>query len=355
MRIAIISITNEGARLADRLTASLQGEIEIFAKVGRNPAGAKEYNHLGQLVATLFHQYDSFVFIMTVGVVVRIIAPHVRDKRYDPAVVVLDEAGNHAISLLSGHLGHSNALTTLLGQAVQAKAIITTSNDTLQKPAVDLLAVKLNAAIEPFDNLCIMDAAIDHGENVAFFIDTSLVNYETYLVTAAEFDITLLDIKDLTKVDNYDAAVVITDKDLYMVKPCLFLRPPTLVAGISCRQDTSSSEILSALADSCKKIGRSMKSIAAIASSEAREDEIGVLATAQQIEVPMRFFPIDDLLRHAGRREGSPNPADARLDPASVCETAALMAAKADSLVLAASHYDNVIVALAEAKSCWWE
>jgi cobalt-precorrin 5A hydrolase len=358
MRIAIISITNEGALLAQRLTASLKGEIDVFAKVGRNPVEAKEYEHLGQLVSTLFHQYDSFVFIMSVGVVVRVIAPHVRDKRYDPAVVVMDEAGSYAISLLSGHLGHANALTGKVGASVNAHSVITTAADVLQKPAVDLLAVKINAAIEPFENLRTMNAAIDNGDKVSFFIDSTLANYETYVVAAEECDVNLIDIKELADSHSYDAAVVITDKELYMVKPYVFLRPASLVIGIGCRQDTTSSEILGALADACKKAGRSMKSIAAIVSSSAKEDEIGVLATAQQIEVPVRFFKPETLqhcITNLGLKTSIIIDETTGESVANVCEATALIAAKADSLVLGATPYTNVMIAIAEAKSRWWE
>ena len=70
---------------------------------------------------------------MTVGMVVRIIAPHVRDKHYDPSVVVVDETSNYAISLLSGHLCGANALTRRVGAAIGAQSIITTTPDVLQK------------------------------------------------------------------------------------------------------------------------------------------------------------------------------------------------------------------------------
>jgi cobalt-precorrin 5A hydrolase len=358
MRIAIISITNEGALLAQGLTASLKGEIDVFAKVGRNPAEAKEYEHLGQLVATLFHQYDSFVFIMSVGVVVRVIAPHVRDKRYDPAVVVMDEAGSYAISLLSGHLGHVNALTRKVGESVNAQSVITTATDVLQKPAVDLLAVKINAAIEPFENLHTMNAAIDKGDSVSFFIDSTLANYETYIAAAEEFDVKLIDIKELADAASYDAAVVITDKELYMVKPYVFLRPASLVVGINCRPGATGSEILGAIADACRKAGRSTKSIAAIASSVVKEDEIGVLATAQQIEVPVRFFNAEELnqcIEKFGLKKSAIIDEKSGTSIANICEAAALVAAKTDSLILEATLYNNVMIAIAEAKSPWWE
>lgn len=349
MRIAIISITREGAILAQRLAESLEGEIDVFAKKGRNPAKVKEYEHLGQLISMLFHQYDGLVFIMSAGIVVRLISPHVRDKRYDPAVIVLDESGRYAISLLTGHLSGADSLAHRVGEAVDAQPIITTSAAIQQKPAIDILAVKINAAIEPFERLEFMNSVIENGEKVSFFIDSALANYETYIAAAEALDVQLIDMKQLSDTAAYDAAIIISDKELYMTKPHVFLRPATLVLGLTCPHNTRSPLILRAIADACRKLGRSMKSIAALASIASTEDEIGVLTTAQQIEVPLRLFNAKDLRQHAaiaGSQEATPYHA---------CEAAALAAAKADSLLLPATDHEGVIIAIAEAKAHWWE
>jgi cobalt-precorrin 5A hydrolase len=101
--------------------------------------------------------------------------------------------------------------------------------------------------------------------------------------------------KYLADTNIYDAAVVVTDKDLYMVKPHVCLRPATLAVGLECRNGASSAEILAAISDACKKIGRSMKSLAVISTSAVYEDEIGLLATGQQIDVPVRFVDSNQL------------------------------------------------------------
>jgi cobalt-precorrin 5A hydrolase len=218
--------------------------------------------------------------------------------------------------------------------------------------------VKINATIEPFENLQAMNAAIDKGEKVRFFVDSTLANYETYLAAAEEIDVELIDMKELSDVASYDDAVVITDKELYMVKPHVFLRPASLVIGINCRTGTTSSEILGAIADACRKVGRSKKSIAAIASSVAKEEEIGVLATAQQIEVAVRFFNSEDLsqcIEKLGLKTSTIIDEKTGTSVANICEAAALATAKTDSLILEATLYENVMIAIAEAKARWWE
>src|SRR5512136_468239 len=108
MRIAIIAITRNGARLGTRLREGFAGaELFVLRKyAGQAGKGATPFScELHELVGELWQEKNGFVFIMAAGIVVRIIAPLLRDKEHDPAAVVMDDAGRFAISLLSGHLG----------------------------------------------------------------------------------------------------------------------------------------------------------------------------------------------------------------------------------------------------------
>jgi len=102
----------KGALLGEKLREQLDDKIDLYAKArGALHSETSTYDNLSVLVDAIFDKYDGLVFIMAAGIVVRVIAAHIRDKRYDPAVVVMDDAGIHAISLLSGHLGGANELT----------------------------------------------------------------------------------------------------------------------------------------------------------------------------------------------------------------------------------------------------
>lgn len=328
MRIAILSVTNEGAVLAKRLADSLKGDIDIFARAGYNPIAACEYENLDKLVSKLFHQYDGFIFIMSVSMTVRAIATHTRNKYFDPAVITVDESGSFAISLLSGHLGSANALTRRVGEAIGAQSVITSAIDVLQKPEIDLYSIKINAIIEPYEHISAVNAAISDCRKVTFFIDPALPDSAAYINAAEEMDIQLLDIKHLADTSLYDAAVVVTDKDLYMVKPHVFLRPLTLAVGLECRHGTPSTEILAAISEACKKIGRSRKSIATIISSSIYEEEIGLLAAGQ--EVPIRFVDLQNSQEFGDSSE------------------AAALAAENACKILGRLDHDNVKVAIAE-------
>ncbi len=89
----------------------------------------KTFTGIGQLTSDIFHKYDGHVFIMALGIVIRAVAPHVKDKRSDPAVVVVDDVGRFVISALSGHEGGANALAARVASVLRTEAVITTGTE----------------------------------------------------------------------------------------------------------------------------------------------------------------------------------------------------------------------------------
>ena len=131
MKVAVVSITRHGIALAGKVVAALPG-AQLFAPEkfaaeaeGAAPGAAHCYTgKVGDQVPALFAAFDGIVAIVSLGAVVRLIAPHLRGKETDPAVVVLDEAGRFAIPVLSGHLGGANALAGHLATALGATPVL---------------------------------------------------------------------------------------------------------------------------------------------------------------------------------------------------------------------------------------
>lgn len=118
MKLAVLTFSDRGYALGERLCASFEG-----ASLTRCENGG-----LASWTAAHFN-CEGLVFIGSCGIAVRAIAPHVKSKLADPAVIVCDEAGRFAISLLSGHVGGANLLTEQVAAAIGARAIITTASD----------------------------------------------------------------------------------------------------------------------------------------------------------------------------------------------------------------------------------
>jgi cobalt-precorrin 5A hydrolase len=175
MKIAVVSITKHGIALAGKVVAALPGAQlfcpEKFRADGELAAPGATHCYEGKVgdqVPALFAAFDGIVAIVSVGAVVRLIAPHLKNKETDPAVVVIDEAGKFVIPMLSGHLGGANALAGHLASALDAIPVLTTASDARQTLAVDLLGRELGWTFEAtHDEIVRCSAAVVNDEPVA--------------------------------------------------------------------------------------------------------------------------------------------------------------------------------------------
>lgn len=175
MKVAVVSITRHGIALAGKVVAALPGAQlfapEKFADEAEAAAAGAAHCYTGKVgdqVPALFAAFDGIVAIVSLGAVVRLIAPHLRGKDTDPAVVVIDEAGQFAIPVLSGHLGGANALAGHLATALGATPVLTTASDARQTLAVDLLGRELGWTFEAtHGELVRASAAVVNDEPVA--------------------------------------------------------------------------------------------------------------------------------------------------------------------------------------------
>ena len=174
-RIAVVSITRHGIALAGRVLAALPG-ARLFApeKFAAEAAAAAPDAHAcyagktAEQIPILFSNFDGIVAIVSLGAMVRLVAPYLVRKESDPGVVVIDEAGRFVIPMLSGHLGGANALAGLLAGALDATPVLTTASDARQTLAVDLLGRELGWAFEAsHDEIVRASAAMVNDEPVA--------------------------------------------------------------------------------------------------------------------------------------------------------------------------------------------
>ena len=155
MKIAIVSITRHGLHLAGRVASALP-EAQLFAPEkfraeaeAAAPGRAQCYaGKTGDQIPALFAGFDALVAVVSLGAMVRLIAPHLKSKDLDPAVLVLDEGGKFVIPMLSGHVGGANALAHRLAVAMGAVAVLTTASDARQTIGVDLLGRELGWTIK---------------------------------------------------------------------------------------------------------------------------------------------------------------------------------------------------------------
>lgn len=350
---AVISVTNQGSVLAAKIAAQLPGETKVYAREGRNLAlEAEEYTDLSQLVQSLFPHVSGLICVMAAGIAVRTIAPLLVHKSQDPALVVLDEKGEFAISLVSGHLGGANELARTVASITGGMPVITTATDVQQVMAPDIFAIHLGLDIESFEDAKDVAALIVNGKKVLYFIDETIPEAEFYRKKAQEHQINLLPMNAMGQLDHYDGAIVITDHHILQSVPTLYLRPPALVAGIGCRRGTPGAEILQALQEIIASQGRSIRSLTGIASVTIKEDEIGIHSVAEQLGVKTLFYTPEELAKVVEQENLSEsNFVKEKIGVGNVCEPAAILASQGGKIIAPKKSFGGITIALARVKS----
>ncbi|MFQ6111868.1 MAG: cobalamin biosynthesis central domain-containing protein, partial [Nitrospinota bacterium] len=181
-RVSLFCLTRGGLALARLLGEGLGGgELHLperLAPEASFPFGeVHPFRTLGEACREAFTRSSGLIFIMAAGIVVRSLAPLLKDKRREPGVVVVDEGGAYAISLLGGHRGGGNALAGRVASLTGGRAVVTTGSEVRGTLALDLLAERFG--LTPEDSLALRRAsmALVEGEKVAFWAEDEIAPY----------------------------------------------------------------------------------------------------------------------------------------------------------------------------------
>ena len=345
MRCAIFTATPTGTLLARRIRAALPGETVIFAKAGQSQAGMAGYERLAAAVAEAFPRYDALVFVMAAGIAVRVLAPQLKSKLRDPAVLVLDERGQHVISLLSGHVGGANALARSLAMALGAEPVITTATDVEGCMAVDALGAELGLRPWPKEAIKALNAASLQGKPISFWLEPELSRADWYARELEKRGIVYQ--RRHLPANASGCQVVLTSRREEPRAGVLYLEPCRLIAGIGCRRDTPETLLEVALTEACRKIGRQAADISLLASTTAKETEAGLHALAKKLGCPLRFFANAEM-QQTIERYALQESAFVRqtIGIGNVAEAAALCSVAAGRVALGKTKFTKVTVAL---------
>ena len=351
MKIAIVALTKNGCQTALRLAENLPDNEEICLYLkAEHTAGPGEINaavkpfgqKLRELIAEIYADYQAFVMIMAAGIVFRTFAPYAEHKAKDPAVVVIDEAGRFAISLLSGHLGGANALAHQAAAALGATPVITTATDVNNMIAFDNVAKANGCAIENIEAVQFISGAMVNGQTVGVAADLPLV---------AEGDSAYHIYADYAEAAQNALAnnVIISSRLLPALgEHTLWLRPKNLLLGIGCRRGVPLERLEQALLDFMKSRGYSMLSLKAMASIDLKSDEEGLLGLSQKYNIPFITYPAE-ALKEIGNKTGTSDFVAAVTGTPSVSQAAALAAAGAGGKTLVEKTvYPGITLSLAE-------
>jgi cobalt-precorrin 5A hydrolase len=326
MKTAVLSITDGGLALAEKISAAL-GDSEALDCRGR----------LKEVVEEKWSEADGLVFVMATGIVVRLVAPLLDDKYSDPCVLALDEKGRFVISLLSGHLGGGNGLARQVAEITGGEPVITTASDVLGHTALDLWAGSYGLAASDPGRFARVAARLVNSGSVTVYSNCGLPDLP----------------HDMQAVNSPGMAdMVITIKSDVAFQG-LTLYPRSVVAGIGCNRGTSAADIEKAFVDTCAMKGISPLSVRAVASIDLKRDETGLLEFASSRELPLLFFTRDEIngVRETGVSETVMKAVGAR----GVAEPAAILGAGKGRLIVRKVKWKDVTVAMARDALPWWE
>ncbi len=347
--VALVALTRGGARLASRLAAALPAARcyappRWLAEAG--PSARPIEGDLASLVGHLFTSRSDLVLFAAVGVAVRLVAPHLRDKRVDPAVVAVDDAGRFAVAVLSGHAGGANALAGRVAAILGATPVVTTASEAHGLPALDLLGQALGWRVERAAPLKTVSAALVNGETVGLVQEAGERDWWPGALPP--------NVACFARVEQLVAAgcpgLVVTDRELgprldQAATRWVVYRPRTLALGLGASSGVPADEIEALARDACAAGGLAWDSLAVAATLDRKLGEPGLRAFARRHGLPLRGYAAAALEAVA-----VPHPSStvrAHVGTPSVCEAAALLAAGGGPLVVGKRKSAHATVAIA--------
>ena len=315
-----VALTEKGGLLARRLQKNLPGSV-VHGRKGRVADCDQSFEGIISHLETLFIDGHSIIGICAAGILIRALADHLGNKRSDPAVLAVSEDGSSVVPLLGGHRG-ANRLARAFANELGGHAAITTAGD-----------VSLGYGLDDPPAGWALAKGSDYKAFSAALLSGASVN-----VTTEIGDCDWLLAGNLTINDNARLTIRVTDSVAPLTTDELVLHPPVLALGVGCERGCDPQELADLVEQTLLGAGLAKAAIACIASLDVKSDEKAVLALAEKIGVPARFFGAAELEELTPRLI---NPSDVVFEEVGchgVSEGAALAAGGADAELIVAKH-----------------
>ncbi|AEG19408.1 cobalt-precorrin 5A hydrolase [Methanobacterium paludis] len=330
MKLAIITITPKARKLAEKIMDDVAEDptvikVDLFEK------------NVKKTLKTVFNSYDCIIGIMATGIMVRNICGLIKNKTEDPAVLVVDENGEHVISLLSGHLGGGNDFTLKMADIIGAEPIITTSTDLNSKLGVDSLARRYLLNVDDPNKIKRMNMALINNENVKIGVNPKF-----------DFILTDPEVKESYKeISSASDRIRISCNHINMI-----LRPKKIVAGVGSKKNISKISVMEAVKSAMDTLRLPIKRLDCIATAEMKKDEAGIIDLASELGISLKIIPKKVLKEFKHPDCSKSDFVMEKFGVPGVCEPSALIAAGTNSqLIYKKTAFNGVTVAVAVSKN----
>ena len=361
MKLALIAITKHGIEHAKSLKAQLPGaELWVSEKQkALAPDADGVFPTIKDFTAQAWDQYDGLVYHVSLGAVVRTIAPFLKGKDVDPAVVTVDDGKRFAISLLSGHVGGANELTEQVAAILGATPVVTTASDARATIPVDILGRELGWRLEAKDFVTPVSAAVVNEKPIALVQECG---EKTWWTRPSPLPANIKVFRSVAEARawpspagvsgpdsaavrvpafQFDAWLVVSDRSTEALKADLYddwersviYRPRTLCLGMGCDAGTDLDEVLGLLKRGLAEAGLSELCVKTLASIDLKAGEESLRLLAEHLGAAQVFYTRDEL--NAKGTVTTPNPVVEKYTGAvGVSEPSAMLAADTDQLLL---------------------
>jgi len=293
-KVSVLAITKNGISIGAKLK-EIFPDWNVYApsKFSNDKEIIWYSEPTSEKIIELFKNNKALICLFSLGAVIRLIAPHLKDKKNDPAVIVIDDKTNFVISVLSGHLGGANELTQTIAEKLNAIPVITTAADVNKTIAVDLLGRDLGWKIDDDSTVTKISAYMVNEEKIGVYQDAGKINWFKELPKNVKIYESLGDLKE----SNSRGHLIISDKIMNddFLKDSVIYRPPSLVIGIGLHWETSKEKIKNGIDICLTKFNLSPKSIAKLVSIKKPSDVQGLIDIGKEMGVPVEYVDKEEL------------------------------------------------------------
>ena len=296
-KVSILAITKNGIKIGTELK-KISSSWQIYApsKFSDNNSQIEWYTEpTSKKIAELFQSNDALVCIFSLGAVIRLISPYLKDKKTDPAVLVIDDTAKFVISVLSGHIGGANQLTVEIAEKLGATPVVTTAADVNKTIAVDLLGKEFGWKIDDDSTVTKVSAFMVNEEKIGIFQDAGNKDWWKKQIPS---NVTIYSSLNEMKNSQSKGFLIISDKiieDKEILEDSVLYRPPTLVVGVGLHGDTTKETINEGLNFCLEKYNLNRKSIAKLVSIKKENDVQGIIDLGVEMNVPIEYFQKEEL------------------------------------------------------------
>lgn len=309
MKISCISFTANGSRINRQLEQWFlqQGQecdCQAFARYAEEAGLSPMKGSFKDWCREHFHNSDVLIFIGAAGIAVRGIAPWVADKKTDPAVLVIDEQGNFVISLLSGHIGGANEMTSRVAGFLGAVPVITTGTDVNHTFAVDVFAARNQLQIEDMQLAKEIAASLIDKKKIAFTSELAVENAVPQVLQCGKVSSAKPEETGQTWLEQgavsaeIGICVTVHRSGSRQGSPfgrTLRLIPKNVHLGIGCRRNISWEMIEKKVSQVMESCQLDWKSVVGVASIDLKKDEAGLKRFCKNHDLPFTVYTADEL------------------------------------------------------------